>query len=327
MGNKPLPIERVRQIEELLRAGKSQVEIERMGLGYIKTIQRIKRGTYPGCSKGETQHPARPPEARLPEPHVEAGGPSLPEPVPLSYEPFTVDTHGTWLILSDTHFPYHDTKTINAAVDEARDRGAVGVLLNGDILDFPTLSKHYREPDAPRMKDGVEMGRQFMAWLRSKFPRARLLMKEGNHDWRLRAYLAERAPEIFGLESLELKSLLGLAEYGVEWIGDKRIINLGKLPVVHGHEFRGGGGVNPARWLFLRAVSTALCGHFHRTSEHHEQGLDRRLHGVWSVGCACFLYPQYDPNNKWNHGYALAEVDHAGFKVHNRRILRDGRVV
>jgi hypothetical protein len=111
-------------------------------------------------------------------------------------------------------------------------------------------------------------------------------------------------------------------------VADKRVVMLGKLPVVHGHEFRGGGGVNPARWLFLRAVSTAMCGHFHRTSEHHEQGLDRRLHGVWSVGCACYLYPSYDPNNKWNHGYALADVQRDGsFRVTNRRILRDGQVV
>jgi hypothetical protein len=102
---------------------------------------------------------------------------------------------------------------------------------------------------------------------------------------------------------------------------------LGKLAVVHGHEFKGGGGVNPARWLFLQAVSTAMCGHFHRTSEHHEQGLDRRLHGVWSVGCACFLYPRWYRNNKWNNGFALTDVSNDGsFRVTNRRILRDGTV-
>lgn len=263
----------------------------------------------------------------LPDPAPEAGGPTLPEPEPLSYDAFDVDTTGTWLVISDLHIPYHDTQTICRAFEEARSMGAVGVLLNGDILDCYQLSRHYKEPDKGRFKDSIEKGRQFLAWARSQLPRGRIVFKEGNHDERLRHYLAERAPDLFDLPDMDLRNLLRGDDKGIEWVADKRIINLGRLPVVHGHEFRGGGGVNPARWLFLRSVSTAMCGHFHRTSEHHEQGLDRRLHGVWSVGCACYLFPAYDPNNKWNHGYALVDVARDGFRVTNRRILRDGRVV
>lgn len=265
----------------------------------------------------------------LPDPAPEAGGPSLPDPIPLTYDPVVIDTPGRWLVLCDIHLPYHDKRTIEAAVAEGQRAGAVGVLLNGDVLDCYQLSTHYKEPDRGRFKDEIGCGRAFFAWLRSRFPRARVVYKEGNHDDRLRRYLAERAPEVFDLPDLTLPALLGLDEYGVEWVGDKRVIRMGKLHVVHGHEFRGGGGVNPARWLFLRTVTTAMCGHFHRTSEHHEQGLDRTLHGVWSVGCACYLYPQYDPNNRWNHGYAMVEL-HGGsngdFTVTNRRLLPDGRV-
>lgn len=262
---------------------------------------------------------APPDPATLPEPAPEAGGPTLPEPVALDYTPLTIDTPGRWLVISDIHIPFHDKRTILAAVDEAKRVGVAGVLLNGDILDCFQLSHHYREPDKHRFKDEVDSGVQF--------PRARIVFKEGNHDERLRKYLAERAPELFGLEGFDLPSILKAAERGVEWVADKRVVMLGKLHVVHGHEFRGGGGVNPARWLFLRSVSTALCGHFHRTSEHFETGLDRRIHGVWSVGCACYLYPAYDPTNKWNNGYAIVEVCADGqFTVSNRRILRDGRV-
>lgn len=299
-----------RRVRDLIAAGLSQAAAARR-LGCSKsTVWRALNGGG---------------AAALPEPLSEGAG--LPEPLPLSYDPAVLDTPGDWLVLSDVHIPYHDKRTIEAAVDEARGRGAVGVLLNGDILDCHQLSHHYREPDAARFRDEVDKGGQFLDWLRARLPRARLVFKFGNHDERLRRYLAERAPELFGLEGFDLQGVLNLGRRGVEWVADKRVVRLGKLAVVHGHEFRGGGGVNPARWLFLRAVSTALCGHFHRTSEHHEQGLDRRIHGVWSVGCACFLYPQYDPNNKWNHGYALVRVAADGsFVVTNRRILRDGSV-
>jgi predicted phosphodiesterase len=298
-------------------SGKPQrVIAETLGIGQatVNKYMRIERPVSPSA---------------MPDPAPEAGGPGLPDPVPLSYDPYPIDTSGAWLVLGDVHLPYHDKRTVEVAVDEARRRGAVGVLLNGDLLDCYQLSSHYREPDKGRFRDEIDCGKAFLAWLRSRFPRGRIVYKEGNHDDRLRRYLAERAPALFDLPGFDLPGFLGLQNLGVEWVGDKRVIHLGRLPVVHGHEFRGGGGVNPARWLFLRAVSTALCGHFHRTSEHHEQSLDRRVHGVWSVGCACYLHPQYDPNNKWNHGYAIVDVASrdGGFSVTNRRLLRDGRVV
>lgn len=267
-------------------------------------------------------------EPVLPDPAPEAGGPALPDPVPLSYDPFVIDTAGHWGVLGDVHLPYHDKATVEAFVAECRHRAVTGVLLNGDILDCGECSDHYRNPGEPRLEEELTTGERFFAWLRSRLPGARIVYKEGNHEFRIPRYLANNAPALCNSKHVQLPKLLDLDRYGVEWVADKRVVQLGKLPVVHGHEFRGGGGVNPARWLFLRSVSTAMCNHFHRSSEHFETGLDRRVHGVWSVGCACYLYPQYDPQNKWNWGYALVEVGQGGaFEVTNRKRLRDGRVV
>lgn len=264
----------------------------------------------------------------LPDPAIGVPSVDLPQPIHESYEPIIVDTPGHWGIISDVHLPYHDLNTIRKWADDCKKRGIAGVLLNGDILDCYQLSSHHKDPTKARFKQELDCGKQFLQWLRGQFPSQRIIYKEGNHDDRLRRYIAERAPALFDIEEIDLRVMLGLDDLGIEWVAEKRVINLGKLPVVHGHEFRGGGGVMPARWLYLRTGSTALCGHFHRTSEHHETTLDRRHHGVWSVGCACFLYPQYDPNNKWNNGYAIVEVFQDGhFSVTNRRILRDGQVV
>lgn len=246
----------------------------------------------------------------------------LPPPAPLTCEPLVIDSAGTWLVLGDVHLPYHDPSTVEAAVAEARRRKAVGVLLNGDILDSHEISTHDRDPSAPRYRAEIECCRQFLAWLRARLPRADILYKEGNHDARLRRYIATRAEALFDLPGVSVPELVGLADIGGHWIADKRTVKLGKLHVLHGHEFRGGGGVNPARWLFLRAVATSLCGHFHRTSEHHERTLAGKTFGVWSVGCACYLSPGYDPNNKWNHGYGIVDVASDGtFHVDNRRLF------
>lgn len=264
---------------------------------------------------------------RLPDPAPEAGGPTFPEPVELDYKPFPMSEPGTYLVISDIHLPYHDRATIQLAIEEARRRRVAGVLLNGDILDCAELSDHERDQDSLALIDEIELGKQLIAWLRSRLPAARLVMKEGNHEGRLIRTILRDAPALMGLEGVDMPSFLKLANYGVEWVQDKRIVTLGKLNVIHGHEYRGGGGVNPARWLYLKARSVALCGHFHRSSEHHSRDIRDEHDAAWSVGCACHLHPRWLRLNDWNQGFAFVSVEADGyFVVENKRVL-NGRIV
>lgn len=253
----------------------------------------------------------------------------LPESWSQGYTPYSVEDKGTWLVLCDPHIPHHDKRTLELAVQEAKSRKVSGVLLNGDVLDCGAVSHHARDIEAERLQDELKAGEQFISWLRWRLPACRIIYKEGNHENRLPRYICSRAPELVSLNALQVPSLLRLANYGVEWVADKRPVTLGRLPVLHGHEFGGGsGGVNPARWLFLRTVSTAMCGHFHRSSQYDERSLDGRLHGTWSVGCSCHIHPRWLPLNKWGHGFAFVEIhDGDHFTVTNRRILPDGKIV
>jgi hypothetical protein len=268
--------------------------------------------------------------ARMPDPAPVSGGPRFPDPVVESYEPFPINTPGNWLILSDVHIPHHDRRTVENAVEEARRRNAVGVLLNGDIMDCGGASSHHdRDPSEPDLEEEIEKMGQLLAWLRSRLPNARVVWKEGNHEYRLPRYLRNNAPALCGASKrFTLPKLVESENHGVEWVDCGRVVDLGKLPVFHGHEFKGGGGVNVGRWLFLRALESALCGHLHRSSEHVETTCKNRVLITTSVGCACFLHPRWLPNNKWNHGWAHVAVANDGaFEVTNRTVLRDGRVV
>lgn len=261
--------------------------------------------------------------------HEQPAGPDMPAAVAAEYAPHVIDRAGWWLVLSDIHAPYHDRTTLELAVGEARRRGAVGVILNGDTLDSHEVSRHDRDPSAPRYVEEVEVVKRLLAWLRGQLPRAELVAKEGNHEERLQRYIVGRAPALFGLEGIDLPSLLKLRDVGCEWVGDRRPVALGKLNVIHGHEYPGGAAspVNPARGLYLKARSVALCGHHHQTSEHHARDIRGQAEAAWSVGCACFLHPAYMPLNNWNLGFALVEVASDGtFRVENRRVL-GGKVV
>lgn len=251
----------------------------------------------------------------------------FPESVSKEWAPLTIDRPGHWLLIGDIHLPCHDRTVIELAVRQAKRDGAVGVLLNGDVLDCHELSTHDKDPSLPRYVDEVKLGRQLMAWLRAEFPKGRIVYKLGNHEARLNRYVSSRAPAIEALEGVGLPSILKTADHGVDVVSDKTIIRLGKLNVIHGHEYKGAGGVNPARWLYLRARSVAITSHFHRTSEHHAKDISGRHEAAWSIGCACDLHPDYAVLNEWNHGFAMVDADSdGGFVVRNMRVL-NGKVV
>ena len=231
------------------------------------------------------------------------------------------------LILSDLHVPYHSIEAIILAIDYGLARGADTVLLNGDVMDFHQISRFIKDPRARSLSDELQGGRDMLAMLRAAFPGIPIYYKEGNHDERLQHYLSLKAPELLGVMEYTLGDLLKFGDNRIEHIGDKRIVMVGKLPIIHGHEVFGGASVNPARTLYLRAKSSGLQGHNHRTSEHTEKDIHGEISTTWSTGCLCELNPRYMPINNHNHGFAFVELDEDGnYEVHNKRIY-NGKIL
>ncbi len=269
---------------------------------------------------------ARKRAALPPGKHERVGEPDtadLPASHHTDFRPFSVDTAGSWLVMGDVHCPYHDRPTIAAAVKEGKRRGIVGVILNGDVMDSAEISRHDKDPSAPRYVEEVKVTRQFLAYIRAQFPKADVIYKDGNHEDRLPRYIFNNSPALFGLECLTLRSLLDLDGLGVAWVTDQRTIALGKLPVIHGHEYgKGGGGAHPSKWLFNKAHASALCGHLHRTDEFGVTDVKGRQIRTWSVGCACDLKPRWLRNNNWGHGCAFVDVANDGtYSVSNLRMF------
>ena len=259
-----------------------------------------------------------------PPPPAEVRSP-LPESWALDYKPFQIDGPAKVLFLSDVHIPFHDRAAIEAAVAAGVKHGCNLVYLNGDALDFHGVSRYDHDGCAVTYQQEIGYGKEFFAYLRGKFKKARIVYKEGNHEERLERYVLARAPALFGLEGVNLASLLGLAGCGVEHVGEQRVVRLGKLSAIHGHEYGGGTNapVNGARWLLLRTRKHAIMGHLHHTSEQTEQAIDGSMLSAWSVGCLCGLNPRYRRlSSRWSHGFAMVDVSAAGeFEVRNARIF------
>lgn len=247
------------------------------------------------------------------------------------YSPYVIHGSQRILRLSDIHYPFHDVRALEAAVNHGINLDPTILLLAGDIMDCHDQSDHERDPRNRYTETEMAMMIDQLDQFRTAFPKARIIWMEGNHEQRVKRYLMRRAPELYGLPMMDLPGLITMnggpkAMHRVEWVDDQRVVKTGNLSHMHGHEFRGGGGVNPARWLFLKCGESTMMGHCHRTSEHSEPNLSGKQIACWSTGCLSELSPSYMRHTKWNHGFAYIEVDASGeFEVHNHRII-NGKV-
>lgn len=235
---------------------------------------------------------------------------------------------GKWLVLGDIHIPFHEPRALDAALEYGKKHGVTGILLNGDAQDCAAIS--YWPSTMKRDFDKeVEAFIDFLDILKREFPKQEIVYKPGNHEYRLPRLFAQMAPELLGAPLQAMDSVLGLEARGIKLLEYKQIVMAGKLPILHGDEIRGTTrAVNPARGLFLKTKSYALCHHFHTTSEHTSTNIQGTYLTCWSCGCLSDLHPDYSiEGNDWNHGFAVIEHDGRDFEVFNKRILKNGTVV
>lgn len=296
---------------------------------YYKTVRQLRgvvKKTYKGESKITRPHPeikkawdiiVSDPEYNLRNPYI------LPKSDEKDAKHFYLPkSHNNILFMSDLHFPYHNIAAINAALDYGIDNNVNTIYLNGDVFDNHHQSKYEKDPNKRSFKEELDQVRSFLHLIRTLFPNAHIYFKIGNHDVRWERF-CRMHPKTLDITELSLYSLLNYRGLGITEIGFNQIAFAGKLPLLHGHEYIGGGTtVNAARRLFNKAKMSAIQGHNHQTSEHSGKRVDGTFMTTFSVGCMCELNPDFMPFNEHNHGFAhIRTTDDGSFHVRNFRIL------
>ena len=231
------------------------------------------------------------------------------------------------LFLSDIHVPFHDVLALTTALKYGVDRNVNTIYLNGDIMDFYTLSRFVKDKKLRNLPNELEQGRKFLEVLRKLYPNAHIYYKVGNHDVRWDLHIKNNAGDFEGMEEFGLPAMLHFSKHGIQLIESTTIAHIGKLIALHGHELYGTGGVNPARALWMKVNCSAIMSHVHRTSEHSAVNIKDDMFTCWSTGCLGTLRPNYNPNSSYNHGFAWIETNPNGdFKVANNRIL-NGKIL
>jgi predicted phosphodiesterase len=247
-----------------------------------------------------------------------------PESFEQSYEHYHLPKHlKNVLVLADVHIPYHNIAALNEAIEYGIIKKIDAILLNGDILDCYMLSKFNPDPRNRNFGEEIIAFQEFIKILKDTF-NVPIYYKNANHEERFEKIMLTRCVEFLGIPHFEFENVLGCKEMGIEVIKDQRIIYVGRLAVLHGHEMGMKAiNVNPARTLFLKTHVSSLCSHLHRTSSHTEPSLHEDI-TCWSTGHLGDSHPKYARINKWNHGIARIEKDEEGnFEVININLTQN----
>jgi len=227
------------------------------------------------------------------------------------------------LILSDIHVPYHNQKALNIALNYGLEKKVDTIILNGDVLDWYSVAKYIKDPTKSFLQDEIEKGIKVISEIRKGFKNQKIIFKVGNHDERVEKHIITQCPEFFNLSALKFDSLLNLKQLKIDTVDEKKFIKVGKMTVIHGHEFSCGGGTYLAK-TFLKKVDDNVCfGHFHRSDEEFQVDLYNNRKESYAMGCLCELSPDYRPYNNWNLGFGYLEIlDNKGnYKFYNHRII------
>ena len=230
------------------------------------------------------------------------------EPTPWEYtpnKPFgkVLERH---VILSDIHGPYVQQEAFKAVLNFIRDFKPTHIDLLGDITDFFDISRYTKDP-IRKMFLGREVAFTIdviLAELRAAAPKAQITWVAGNHEDRFTSYLANKAPELASLPSLDMRSLFETEKLRI--IYTTSAIELGDTVLTHGHMARKGSGAT-ARAMLDTYGRSVLHGHTHRMGAIYKTS-NRKTFMAFENGCLCKFDVPFikDSTADWQHGFSVA---------------------
>lgn len=206
-----------------------------------------------------------------------------------------------YVILSDIQGDFHDPLALGAALDFTKEYKPDGIILNGDIVDCPTLSEFDRNPDDVKgaLFREIRFGHKLMEkleWVESKW------WIEGNHEDRVRRLAWKR-----GLgAAVNFPSLFGLGTHGFQHHPYGGHIDLGKLMVTHGSMICKYAGATALAHIIKYGVSVVI-GHTHRLAKVHHTDRNGPHVGIEN-GCLCMLNPTWVQHPDWQQGFSVVTV-------------------
>jgi UDP-2,3-diacylglucosamine pyrophosphatase LpxH len=212
--------------------------------------------------------------------------------------------NGIVLVGSDFHiWPGSESVALRAFKKFSKDLKPAAVILNGDVLDFPQISRHppIGWESTPNPLEEIEAAQDHLNDIVQAAPRgASKIWTLGNHDARFETRLATVANQYRGVKGIHLSDHFPIWEKGWSaWINNDTVVK---------HRFKG--GVHATHNNTIWAGKTMVTGHLHSQKVTPFTDYNGTRYGV-DTGCvadtshkAFIDYTEDGPLN-WRSGFGV----------------------
>lgn len=238
------------------------------------------------------------------------------------------------LFIPDCHIPYHDVRAFECMLKAAHEFKPDKVVLLGDFLDCYSVSDFSKDPARGyKFKDELNAGSAALSNLGDLGAKEKIYIF-GNHEDRLDRFIADKAPQLHGLVSIE--NSLALKARGWKTISYKDHFKLGELFITHDTGRSG-------RYAIYQSMAdfgdNVIIGHTHRLS-YVVEGTAR---GTAHVGASFGWLGDFNKVNymhtirakrDWAHGFGIGYMEPGTGVVHvqpvpivNGKCVLEGKLV
>lgn len=192
-------------------------------------------------------------------------------------------TNGIVLVGSDAHiWPGPKSTAMRAFIKFCKEYQPAAVILNGDVVDLPQVSRHppIGWENHPTVQQEIEAAQNILHEIELAAFKARKVWTLGNHDQRYETRLASVAPEYAKLNGFHLKDFFPNWENG--WS-----VQINSDCIVK-HRYKGGMGATRAN--ALNAGTSMITGHLHSANV---RGVTDYRGTRWGVDTGCLADPSH----------------------------------
>lgn len=215
-------------------------------------------------------------------------------------------------IIGDVHLPYQDDEALSRAMKIVKEEKPDTIILNGDLLDFPGLSRYEKHPaHEGNLQSELNLGWSFLSDLRKEHPKAEIFYIEGNHEFRLKSYTIKLAPKLY--DFIDIPDQLDLAKLKIKWIGTKEgaakwtdtFINIDGVHIGHFDRVNQGAGMT-VRNLMIQKGGSFVQSHIHRGAVIYHTNIDGVVTFGMEVPCLA-KQPHYSGPQNWQQGLGFLD--------------------
>lgn len=216
--------------------------------------------------------------------------------------------NGEVLVGSDFHiWPGEESTCLRAFKKFVEDIKPSAVILNGDVMDFPRISRHPQNWEkAPDPQEEIEAAQDHLDDIVKRCKRgAQKLWTLGNHDSRFESSIANALPQFRNVKGVHLSDHFGAWQKAMSCMINENVDG-GATMVKHRYK----GGMNATRANTLNAGISMVTGHLH--CQNVRPFSDYRSFDRYGVDTGCvadkehpaFSYTEDGPLD-WRSGFAL----------------------